>query len=302
VLSGLTVIDKMIEDRNNDLIKVHPIVPASVPNYVLGMKDRLPGTCPESIVKSDHLQLMDAGMSNNLPIYPLLRPGRNIDILIAFDASADIKTENWLSQVDGYAKLREIKGWPIGAGWPRSSVSDNAAELDVAQASSPQEAAKKLEQAQADNRAQPMATKELGHCTVWVGTMEERRDTDEPPRSKMVEEDKELMEPDAGIAVVYFPYIPNEKVANVDPNTSDFMSTWNFVYTAEQVDKAINLARANFEEGREKTRRTVRAVYERKKRAREEREASEKRERWRKKVRLGTWGKKGRGDHGDHFS
>ena len=61
---------------------------------------------------------MDAGMSNNLPIYPLIRPGRDVDIIVAFDASADIKQENWLSVVDGYARQRGIKGWPIGAGWP----------------------------------------------------------------------------------------------------------------------------------------------------------------------------------------
>jgi cytosolic phospholipase A2 len=295
LLSGVAVfggLDRMMGERNNDLVKVHPINPASVPNYVLGMKGLLPSTCPESIFKTARLQLMDAGMSNNLPIYPLLRPGRNVDIVIAFDASADIKTENWLSQVDGYARQRDIKGWPIGAGWPKQSVPDNTTQLEAAQASSPEEAAEKLEQAQDDDRTQPK-TKEgieqkrkvegdLGYCAVWVGTTEERRDTDEPPRSKIVEEDKELMESD-GIAVVYFPFISNEKVADVDPNTSDFMSTWNFVYTAEQIDKSISLARANFEEGREKTRRTVRAVYERKKKAREEREESEKRVRRQKK-------------------
>ncbi|KAI9783823.1 MAG: hypothetical protein M1839_003159 [Geoglossum umbratile] len=301
-LAGFGDLDRIIGGYNDDLIKVHPIDPASVPNYVLGMKDLLPGTCPESIFTAPRLQLMDAGMSNNLPIYPLLRPGRNVDIVIVFDASADVKTENWLSQVDGYARQRDIKGWPIGAGWPKSSAVDNAAQLEAAQALSPQEAAEKLEQAQADNRTQQKAAGgDLGYCAVWIGAAEERRDTDEPPRSKMVEEDKELMESD-GIAVVYFPFLPNEKVADVDPNTSSFMSTWNFVYTPEQIDKSISLARANFEEGREKTKRTVRAVYERKKSAREEKESRERRERWRKKVRLGTWGRKGEGDHGDHFS
>jgi len=62
-------------------------------------------------------------MSNNLPIYPLLRPGRDIDILIAFDVSADIKTENWLSVADGYAKQRGIKGWPSMDNLPSNSLS-----------------------------------------------------------------------------------------------------------------------------------------------------------------------------------
>jgi cytosolic phospholipase A2 len=109
---GFDGINMLLEEKNDDLIKIHPIDPATIPNFVAGMEGQLPSTCPESVFKTDHLQLMDAGMSNNLPIYPLLRPGRDVDVLIAFDASADIQKENWLSVVDGYTRQRGIKGWP----------------------------------------------------------------------------------------------------------------------------------------------------------------------------------------------
>jgi phospholipase A2 len=112
-----------------------------------------------------------------------------------------------------------------------------------------------------------------------------------------VKEDWQLMEPDAGIAVIYFPFLSNPKVEGVDPVTSEYMSTWNFVYAPEDIDHVVALARANFDEGRERTRRCVRAVYERKKKKREERENREKELRWRRKVRLGIVGKKGEGDH-----
>jgi cytosolic phospholipase A2 len=105
------------------------------------------------------------------------------------------------------------------------------------------------------------------------------------------------MEPDAGITVVYFPFLSNPNVENVDPVTAPYMSTWNFIYTPEDIDNVVRLARANFEEGRERTRRTIRAVYERKKRLREDREGAERRERFRRKMRLGIVGK-----NGDHFS
>jgi phospholipase A2 len=72
-LAGFTSIDEMIQGRNDDLSKVHPIDPASIPNPFLGMEDTLPDTTPESITKSQHLQLMDAGMSNNLPICMYLK-------------------------------------------------------------------------------------------------------------------------------------------------------------------------------------------------------------------------------------
>lgn len=312
-LTGFGSIDDMIEGRDEDLSKVHPIVPASIPNFAYGMKGQLPETAPESIYDSTHMQLMDAGMSNNLPIYPLLRPGRDVDILIAFDASADIKTENWLSVADGYARQRGIKGWPIGLGWPKSSdtTEKTTGQLEEAQASTAAEADSKLEEAKADqvehlkdvaeSTDEGQEAKEdagdLGYCTVWVGTTQERSSATDDVPSKAVKEDWELMEPDAGIAVIYFPLMSNPKVEGVDPVTNDYMSTWNFVYTPEDIDNVVALARANFEEGQEQTRRCVRAVYERKKKKREERENAEREARWRRKVRLGIVGKKGEGDH-----
>jgi phospholipase A2 len=314
-LAGFGGIDDMIEGRSEDLSKVHPILPASIPNFAYKMEDRLPKTTPGSISKNTHLQLMDAGMSNNLPIYPLLRPGRDVDILIAFDASADIRTENWLSVADGYARQRGIKGWPIGTGWPKQSdtIEKTTGQLDEAQASTAAEADAKLEDAKADqiehlkdvekdgkkasNSQDDDDSGDLGYCTIWVGTTQERASSTEDVPSKAVKDDWQLMEPDAGIAVVYFPFLSNPKVEGVDPATSDYMSTWNFVYTPDDIDSVVALARANFEEGKERTRRCVRAVYERKKKKREERESAEREMRWRRKVRLGIVGKKGEGDH-----
>lgn len=39
-------LDKMVLDRNEDLSKVHPIDPAMMPNFVKGLKESLPHTCP----------------------------------------------------------------------------------------------------------------------------------------------------------------------------------------------------------------------------------------------------------------
>lgn len=310
---GFDGINMLLEDKNEDLIKIHPIDPATIPNFVFGMEGQLPSTCPDSVFKHDHLQLMDAGMSNNLPIYPLLRPGRDVDILVAFDASADIQRENWLSVVDGYAKQRGIRGWPIGAGWPQESSKpqENAQALKEAQATSPQEAATKLAEAREESREQkgerkegqspttgaaPDATSTLGPCTVWVGSKAERTIDEEPPPSKRLDWDVsdtkdqnspffQLMQPEAGIAVVYFPLIPHPSCPGIDPDKTDFLSTWNFIYTPEQVDQVVELARNNFSEGAEMVKRTVRAVYERKKLERLQREDELKGKRWRGRIR-----------------
>lgn len=317
-IAGFGGLDGMLEEKNDDLIKVHPIEPATIPNFVYKMQGKLPDSCPESVYDIDHLQLMDAGMSNNLPIYPLLRPGRNVDILVAFDASADIQKENWLSVVDGYAKQRGIKGWPIGLGWPKASskADEHAQAFEEAQATSSQEAASKIAAAREDRRQnekkkaektdqspttgkeRPSVDTELGYCTVWVGSKEERESDKEPPASKRISwNDKDdtsfqLTEPDAGIAVVYFPLLPNPKIEGVDPDKTDFMSTWNFIYTPEEIDKVVGLARSNFEEGAEQTRRTVRAVYERKKKLRLLKEDKNLTKYWKRRLR----------EEADHFS
>ncbi|CAN8102825.1 unnamed protein product [Discula destructiva] len=324
-LTGLATVDEMIRGHNEDLSKIHPIDPATIPNFAYGMTGKLRATTPTSIANHEYLHLMDAGMSNNLPIYPLLRPGRNVEVLLAFDASADVRTDNWLSVADGYARQRGIKGWPLGAGWPRAAQGDAnvAAELDenesvdaaeaerrlteakIDQASKRLEAGTSSSSSEADNDGPRHKNKkfekgeetagELGYCNVWVGTTTERSTIEPPPPSRKALEDADswqLMEPDAGIAVVYMPFLKNPKVEGVDPGVSEYMSTWNFVYTADEVEKVASLARANYDEGREKIRKTIRAVWMRKRKIRLEREARVRAENAARVVRY----------QGDHFS
>ncbi|KAB8235385.1 putative phospholipase A2 (PlaA) [Aspergillus alliaceus] len=342
-IAGFGGIDSLIEGKRKDLVRVHPIDPATIPNYVLGMKDILPPSCPESIFHSSHLRLMDAGMSNNLPIYPLLRPGRDVDIVVAFDASADIKQENWLSVVDGYARQRGVKGWPIGAGWPKvgTKVKETEEKLREAQNITEDALNAKIREAQDNDKntrsnGQDPTTNcneslsdqdtDLDYCNVWVGTTQEKVSGEEPPPSKRLfqprhkdhsESDFHLMRPDAGIAVVYFPLLPNPSApelpsssslskpcppaqqsetkssakvsdpakpltphpGSINPDVDDFLSTWNFVYSPEQIDSVVGLAKANFAQGEEQVKRVVRAVYERKKSDRLRREEEEAR-RW----------------------
>ncbi|KAI1386397.1 FabD/lysophospholipase-like protein [Hypoxylon trugodes] len=324
-LTGFSTLDEMIYGYNEDLEKVHPIDPAQIPNFTYNMGGKLRFTTPTTIYDNEYIQLMDAGMSNNLPIYPLLRPGRDVDVIVAFDASADVKTDNWLSVTDGYARQRGVKGWPVGVGWPKGTDSTQKIEqqLEAAQASSSSEADAKIRQAQPNQETQQTKNNndeakkiteqsektkhdishpedsELGYCTIWVGTTEERSSEPPPPAGALTDDALawQLTEPSAGITVVYLPFLANPKVEGVNPATSDYMSTWNFVYTPEQVDKVVALARANFAEGKDRIRRCVRAVYERKKKMREEREAALMKESYRRLMRLGIADKLGEGDH-----
>ena len=57
-LSMLRTLDNMVLQRNDVLTKVHPFDPASVPNFIKGLKGKLPPTCPESLHESEAIQLM----------------------------------------------------------------------------------------------------------------------------------------------------------------------------------------------------------------------------------------------------
>ncbi|KAI1760845.1 FabD/lysophospholipase-like protein [Hypoxylon sp. FL1150] len=325
-LTGFATVDEMIYGYNEDLEKVHPIDPAQIPNFTYNMEGKLRFTTPTTIYNNEYIQLMDAGMSNNLPIYPLLRPGRDVDMIVAFDASADVKTDNWLSVADGYARQRGVKGWPIGVGWPKGTDSLQKIEqqLDAAQADSAAAVEAKMREAQqsrdtntpnqsknkgrvndpaelsekAKHDIEHPEDSDLGYCTIWVGSTEERSSEPPPPTRALTDDTAwRLTEPSAGITVVYLPFLANPNVEGVNPAASDYMSTWNFVYTPDEIDKVVALARANYAEGSDRVRRTVRAVYERKRRIREEREGAVRKEGYRRLVRLGIADKLGEGDH-----
>ena len=274
--AGFDRLDSILAQKDDDLVKVHPIDPAVIPNFVIGLKDKLPASCPESIHDAPHLQLMDAGMSNNLPIYPLLRPGRDVDVIVTFDASADVKNDNWLKMVDNYVRERGVKRWPMGAGWPSQKMSAEEISTDtkLAKIASGVHSTQKLTESKS-----PQVTngaEDLGHCTVWVGTTQERNEfMDEPPSHRLRSDGSDierLESPDAGITLIYLPFLANDKVDGVDPMKSDFMSTWNFIYTPEQLEQVVELARANFDEGKDQTKRAIKAVWQRKKALRLQRE------------------------------
>jgi phospholipase A2 len=130
----------------------------------------------------------------------------------------------------------------------------------------------------------------------------------EEPASRRLDADDDdashLAHPQAGIALVYFPFTANDKVEGVDPLKSDFMSTWNFVYTPEQIGQVVQLARANFKEGEAQTKRTIEAVWRRKRDARLQREREQLEYQRRLRLRRGRAALFRNGDvgQGDQFS
>ncbi|KAK9457066.1 acyl transferase/acyl hydrolase/lysophospholipase [Dipodascopsis uninucleata] len=226
-------LDYLVQQKQSDLKSVHPIAPARIPNFVLGLRPYLPPTCPPSLFVAKDIGLMDAGMDNNLALYPLLRPERAVDMIIAIDCSADIHTVPWLQLVAGYTEKRGIVGWP-----DTKTRFTNLEPVMISTGKIGKETSNPS-----------IESKETQHVTT-------------PADLDVISSDK------AGITLVYCPLISNDKCPGVDPDKSPYMSTWNFIYTPDQVNAVAGLAEQNFLDGSERLKETVRKIYERKKRMR----------------------------------
>ncbi|CEG75570.1 hypothetical protein RMATCC62417_10591 [Rhizopus microsporus] len=252
--------DEMIKNYESSASTIHPISPASFPNPFYKMastvqtkdenENKEEVLRSENLVGSQQIELMDAGMDNNIPFYPLLRKGRDVDVIIAVDLSADIQDAPHFDRAEGYVKRRGIKGWPEGAGWPKEKNKNNQHD--------PVEIKKK----EKSNNRIPTETSSgysLDTCTVFTSSSTETTPEDKDSIKTTYPENTNP------ITLVYFPLIVNRNYdPDFDPQTAEFCSTWNFVYTTEQVNKLHGLAVANVKYNIEKVRKVVKDVWKRK--------------------------------------
>ncbi|KAJ1962386.1 hypothetical protein IWQ62_003548, partial [Dispira parvispora] len=244
---------------------------------------------PSTLFSSESLCLMDAGMHNNIPFYPLLRPERQVDVILIFDASSDIDQTPWFARAEQYAKNKGIARWPWGASpWPHPNLShpttgptdDNSpvehdnytgttrSTLPAGQRTDPLH---KLTE-----EPNPFAS---GHrCAIFTRPHPTRPD-DAPHFSeegasgsassrrttcKTAQDAESTNNPSTvnqpPISLVYYPLLanPDYEVVDFDPATAAFCSTYNFSYTREQVQHLARLSQYNFDQEVEHLRATLR--------------------------------------------
>lgn len=82
-------------------IKQSRISPAKVMNFTYGLDS-------SSIKDLKKITLVDAGLAFNLPLPPLLRPERVLDVIFIFDASADVGMAGELKKAERYARTNNL--------------------------------------------------------------------------------------------------------------------------------------------------------------------------------------------------
>ncbi|BFZ57325.1 hypothetical protein PYCC9005_004377 [Savitreella phatthalungensis] len=274
--SVFDMIDDQIKQHEDAMSSTHLIDATKVPNLIKGVeKSALPKTAPSHMTQDDNLELCDAGMSNNIPFYSLLR--RDCDVLIAIDSSADIDETGkvWFSETESYAKRRGLKAWPVGAGWPRDS-DDAETQLKRATAKDSAGGDDMLERSK-DTAVHQNGKKQyaLDSVNIWVGQSTEATASadDEAStgssRAQLIDsDDMDAVSSSSGMLLVYLPLLPHAEI-DIDPTSSEVLSTWNFKYTPEDCRALRQLCEYNFFKspggsGEKRLRRAMKAIWQRK--------------------------------------
>lgn len=237
------------------------------PPHVAGgaeSSDESPARHAWSWEHSKRLRLMDSGLSNNLPNHVLARDERHADVIISFDSSSDVKTGAAVE------RLHEFAG---DCGLEIKMHSSTQADLEAAN------------KATADNEAHEEAVAN-GHSpspdvSTAVQEEAERIRAEYEPKSaqrfdgwRMRNGGTDGRDPD--VHMIYCPLFPNAVQPGFDPTTAHYSTSYNLIWTADQVRALLRTAMANVEEGSygiQVIRAAVRDAYESRRAARLAREA-----------------------------
>lgn len=265
-------LEDIITENERDLGLIHPVLPSEVPNFMKGLV--LPSGSPENVTTKDTLGFFDAGAELNIPYYPLLR--RNVDCIIALDASADSQ-DLWFKRAEELAVKRGLSTWPRGASWPTrltttSSTKDIKAEEIIAEdpeaaniALAKQQESEVLQQTEREfgtdkqkDLESPPPPSSASSCEVWIGAT----GTDGSESSSRLDdlEEEELSQRD-GIGIVYVPLVPNSAIPDFDPSS---ISTWRREVLPDESQNLLDIAQANMNDGMPKIKRLLTAMWKRK--------------------------------------
>ncbi|CAD6945196.1 unnamed protein product [Tilletia controversa] len=274
---------------------------------------------------SGRIKLMDSGLSNNLPSHVLMHPGRNVDIIIAFDASSDVQKGAAIQRIHEFGRDRglrfRLRSDPSeDAQESRSAVNGASSHQAGADSSSPSTSEVKITSGQ--NRSEVRShsphlapngrARSEGSRTMINGEsarnlrQKEEEGTEVPDvaeqiRAKFegkyaqvldgwrvrspsdpllatqtldddwvdIEEEEAMFARDPDVRMIYCPLLPSARIPDFDPSTSAFSTSYNLVWTPDQVETLAQCSKFNVEDYViDVVRQTVREVYESKKRRR----------------------------------
>jgi phospholipase A2 len=218
----------------------HPLHACNEHNFMFHMTPVPKGQArPPGIENSPRIHLIDSGLDNNCPTYVLLRPEREVDIIINMDASSDVQEDSFQERVDQIGRRR-------GLHFQRRH-DDLHPDPDT---------------------TNPDRFRGL-YAQIYDGTLGHR------PATVVDSYGHTVTNPPASVChldntMIYMPLLPNERaVPGYDPSTAKFSGSYNLVWTPEQVETLVKTTAANFADGEPTIKQALMEVYEKKKARRE---------------------------------
>lgn len=113
--------DESVDNKNADELEIKIEIVEKLANDLAGIKDlRQARISPAKVMNFTYglassplkdekkITLVDAGLAFNLPLPPLLRPERALDVIFIFDASADVGMAGELKKAERYANANNL--------------------------------------------------------------------------------------------------------------------------------------------------------------------------------------------------
>lgn len=182
---------------------------------------------------SPRIHLIDAGVSNNLPQYPFFRPHRNVDIMLLTDYSSDVQSGAALERLESFGKS---KGAAI---LPQS----NASRLEKHHAYESVNDGKSN-----DNRHSSQEHSYNAFCGQYAQVFDvhpTHNSADMYTNESVSYNQRHQPQVDRRSKLVYLPLLPHSCQPDYDPSVASFSSSYNLVWTEEQVATIRRTSRAN---------------------------------------------------------
>jgi phospholipase A2 len=244
----------------------HPVHAMNEPNPFFGAEKQ--DGRGQGFENSPRIHLVDAGMSNNLPHYTFFRPGREVDLMLLCDFSSDVQSGEALQRIRSFGeemgvRTEEREKLPDLNEWPQV-----AADAD---AENPEGKVRRKELT-SDEIAERFRGRYAQVLDVEPIPEDQRSACQGPtitdPATGLRYNARHQPQSTRSTTMVYMPLLPHRCQPLYDPSTASFSSSYNLVWSEEQVSTIRRTARANVEEAMETIRGTMREIYERKKQVR----------------------------------
>lgn len=233
--------DHWVEEHPKEAERIqshHPVHAMNEANPFFGAETR--DGRGQGFENSPRIHLVDAGMSNNLPTCSFFRPGRDVDIMLLGDFSSDVQSGAALARIADFGRERglhiqerdELKPLPE---WPQEDADKEGKKKKN----------KTLSAEEIQERFKGRYAQVLDASPISAENRTEEEGPTHVDNDGIRYNKRHQPQADKGATLIYLPLLPNKCQPDYDPSTAPFSSSYNLVWTEEEVNIIRKTSRAN---------------------------------------------------------